>query len=119
MLLSVSEMVCTIPIGAYSIYINTAGVNLAPWISWADTHAQFSHVEMVPAIFWRQNRSFLISVVMGQWVYVFAAFLFFALFGFAEEAQKHYAATFWWIMKWFGVRPKLKSEKMQFSKLSG
>ncbi|PIL26113.1 hypothetical protein GSI_11867 [Ganoderma sinense ZZ0214-1] len=119
MLLSISEMVCTIPIGAYSIYINTAGVNLAPWISWANTHAQFSHVEMVPAVFWRQNRSFLISVVMGQWVYVFAAFLFFALFGFAEEARKHYVATFWWVMKWFGVRPKQKSEKMQFSKLSG
>lgn len=119
MLLSISEMVCTIPIGAYSIYINTAGVTLSPWISWANTHAEFSHVEKVPAIFWRQNRAFLISVVMGQWVYVFAAFLFFALFGFAEEARRHYTTIFWWIMKWFGVRPKPKSDKMQFNKLSG
>ncbi|KAH9856258.1 STE3-domain-containing protein [Lenzites betulinus] len=119
MLLSISEMVCTIPIGAYSIYINTAGVILAPWVSWADTHADFSHVEKVPAFIWRSDRAFLISVVMGQWVYVFAAFLFFALFGFAEEARKHYKLAFWWVMKWFGIRPKPKSEKMAFSKLSG
>ncbi|OJT14427.1 Pheromone B alpha 2 receptor [Trametes pubescens] len=119
MLLSISEMVCTIPIGAYSIYINTAGVTLAPWVSWANTHAEFSHVEEVPAFIWRSNRPFLISVVMGQWVYVFAAFLFFALFGFAEEARKHYRLAFWWVMKWFGIRPKPKSEKMAFNKLSG
>ncbi|KAI0776716.1 pheromone A receptor-domain-containing protein [Trametes elegans] len=119
MLLSISEMVCTIPIGAYSIYINNAGVTLSPWISWADTHANFSHVEHVPAFIWRSNRPFLIAVVMGQWVYVFAAFLFFALFGFAEEARKHYRLAFWWVMKWFGVRPKPKSEKVAFNKLSG
>ncbi|KAI0651369.1 pheromone A receptor-domain-containing protein [Trametes meyenii] len=119
MLLSISEMVCTIPIGAYSIYINTAGVILSPWVSWADTHANFSHVEEVPAIFWRSNRPFLISVIMGQWVYVFAAFLFFALFGFAEEARKHYRLAFWWVMKWIGIHPKPKNEKLAFNKLSG
>lgn len=118
MLLSISEMVCTIPIGAYSIYINTAGVILAPWVSWADTHYNFSHVEMVPAIFWRSNRPFLISVVMGQWVYIFAAFLFFALFGFADEAKRHYRLAFWWVVKWFGIRPKPQSGK-QFGKLGG
>ncbi|TBU56138.1 STE3-domain-containing protein [Dichomitus squalens] len=119
MLLCLSEMVCTIPIGVYSIYINTAGVTLSPWISWANTHADFSRVLMIPAVIWRQNRSFLISVVMGQWVYIFAAFLFFALFGFADEAKRHYAMVFWWVMRWFGIHPKPKSEKMQFSKLSG
>ena len=119
MLLCLCEMVCTVPIGVYSIYINTAGVTLSPWISWANTHADFSRVLMIPAVIWRPNRSFLISVVMGQWVYVLAAFLFFALFGFADEARRHYAIVFWWVMGWFGIRPKPKTEKMQFSKLSG
>ncbi|KAI0702576.1 STE3-domain-containing protein [Earliella scabrosa] len=119
MLLSISEMICTVPIGAYSIYINTAGVILAPWVSWEDTHYDFSHVEMIPAIFWRSQRPFLISVVMGQWVYVFAAFLFFALFGFAEESRKHYKAAFWTVMGLLGIRPKPASEKKQFGQLSG
>lgn len=105
MALAVAEMLCTIPIGAYSIYINTAGVDLEPWISWSDTHYNFSFVEEVPAFEWMSNRSFTISVQMGRWVYPFSAFLFFALFGFAGEARKNYRLGYWWIAKRFGVVP--------------
>ncbi|EMD35231.1 fungal pheromone receptor [Gelatoporia subvermispora B] len=105
MLLACAEMACTIPIGAYSIFINTDGVDLEPWISWSDTHFDFWFVEEIPALIWKSNRAFYISAEMGRWVYLFAALLFFSLFGFAEEARKHYRLAFWWVAKRLGFQP--------------
>ncbi|KAI0946033.1 hypothetical protein AcV7_010119 [Taiwanofungus camphoratus] len=105
MLLSCAEMACTIPLGAYSIYINTAGVQLAPWVSWSNAHYDFSRVVEVPAVVWTSERSYLISVEMGRWIYPFSAFLFFSLFGFAKEAQRNYRLAFNWIVKLFGRKP--------------
>ena len=55
MVLAVVEMTCTLPIGIYSIYISTKGVEIGPWISWADTHFQFGYIGQFPAIEWRAN----------------------------------------------------------------
>lgn len=112
MLLAVADIMCTIPLGVYVIYIGNKDVSLAPWISWSDTHYNFGRVAQVPALFWRSNKSFLISVELTRWLPVFCAFVFFALFGFASEAKKHYAIAFWWIAKWFGLkRPATQGNK--------
>ncbi len=97
MLLSSVEMCCTTPVSTYSIYINTDGVRLARWVSWADTHYNFGYVEMVPRVVWTSNPAYKISVEMGRWIYPLAALLFFGLFGFADEARKNYRAGFQWI----------------------
>ncbi|KAI0698257.1 pheromone A receptor-domain-containing protein [Cytidiella melzeri] len=97
MLLSCLEMSCTIPVSVYSVYIITEGFTIAPWISWADTHYNFSFVEQVPAIAWRSNTHEMISMEMSRWVYPCASLLFFALFGFADEARRHYRKAFSWL----------------------
>jgi hypothetical protein len=107
MLLSCLEMGLTTPLGIYSIYINVAGKAVQPWISWSDTHYDFSRVLQVPAIFWRANRQATIAYELGRWVYPCAAIIFFCLFGFAEEARRHYRAAFWWMVKPFGLRPRV------------
>ncbi|THH02337.1 hypothetical protein EW026_g493 [Hermanssonia centrifuga] len=106
MLLSSLDIMLTVPLGVYSIYINVKGVEIWPWISWADTHFDFSRVEMIPAFIWRSNQSSVIALEMGRWIYPCAAFLFFSLFGFASEARRHYALGFWWTAKQFGILPR-------------
>lgn len=104
-LLAVVDIMFTIPLGIYSIYIGNKGVGLAPWISWEETHFNFARVAQVPTLFWRSDRSTETAVELTRWLPVFCAFLFFALFGFAAEAQKHYRLLFWRIAGVFGFRP--------------
>jgi pheromone a factor receptor len=105
MLLALVDIMFTIPLGAYTMYIGNKGVRLAPWISWEDTHFNFARVAQIPTLLWRSDTSFTISVELTRWLPIFCAFVFFALFGFAAEATKHYALTFWWIAKPFGFSP--------------
>lgn len=106
MLLACLEMMLTIPLSAYGIYINTYGLSLAPWVSWSDTHYNFSHVEIAPAVLWRTSKMFTVQVELDRWIYPCSALLFFALFGFAQEARRHYRAAFWWVAGKFGYTPR-------------
>lgn len=105
MMLAVTDMLLTVPLGAFSIYLGTHGVELSPWISWDETHYNFSRVQLVPALFWRSDAAFQSSVELTRWLFVVSAFIFFALFGFAGEAQKHYKLVFWACVKPFGYKP--------------
>jgi pheromone a factor receptor len=101
-LLSLCEMICTIPLGAYCMYFNTHRVPLVPYVSWANIHYDFNRAELVPAVEWKSDRSFQISVELNRWIYPVCAFLFFALFGFSEEARKNYRLVFCYIAKRLG-----------------
>ncbi|KAJ8075672.1 a-factor receptor [Marasmius tenuissimus] len=105
MILSIVDILFTIPLGSYVVYIATHNVILKPWISWEDTHFNWLRVVPIPALIWRNDESFQISVELNRWLSVLCAFLFFALFGFASEAKKNYKIAFWWCMKFFGIRP--------------
>ncbi|KAI0341212.1 STE3-domain-containing protein [Trametopsis cervina] len=99
MLLSCLEMMLTIPLTSYSIYLNSHGRTLSPWISWSDAHFNFSFIETIPAVYWRSDKQYAIAVEMGRWIYPCSALLFFALFGFAEEARRNYRAGFSWLRR--------------------
>ncbi|KAE9396423.1 pheromone receptor [Gymnopus androsaceus JB14] len=105
MSLALIDIMCTVPIGIYLIYLELDGVGLQPWISWANTHFDFSHVVLVPSVIWRSDPSLVIGVQLNRWVPVACAFIFFALFGFAEEAQKNYRRAFWFFARRLGFRP--------------
>ncbi|EED83593.1 hypothetical fungal pheromone GPCR, STE3-type [Postia placenta Mad-698-R] len=114
MLLCCVEMACTVPLGVFSIYINNVGVQIAPYVSWANAHYDFSFVEKFPAIIWMSSQPFYISVQMGRWIYPGSCLLFFALFGFAEEARRNYELAFWAVAKCFGAqRPSQKNAALQ------
>nr|AWT57979.1 Pheromone receptor [Lentinula edodes]AWT57981.1 Pheromone receptor [Lentinula edodes] len=99
MLLALIDILCTIPIGIYIIYIDLKGVPLAPWISWDDTHFDFGRVVLIPAVVWRADPATTAGLQINRWLPVICAFIFFALFGFAEEAMKNYRRAFWKIKK--------------------
>jgi hypothetical protein len=88
------EMACTIPISIYNVYTAVHGLPIAPWISWEDTHYNFSRVVFVPVIIWRSDPSYRRGVEMTRRLFPTCALLFFILFGFAREAQKQYRRLF-------------------------
>ncbi|KAH9916389.1 STE3-domain-containing protein [Epithele typhae] len=100
MALACIEILFTTPLGIYELYSNGASGALQPWLGWDDTHFNFSLVLEVPAIIWRSNKSLLIPLELGRWVLPLCAFTFFAFFGFAEEARRHYRM----VLRFFSAR---------------
>ncbi|KAJ4490529.1 hypothetical protein J3R30DRAFT_95748 [Lentinula aciculospora] len=70
-----------------------------------DTHFDFSRVVLVPAVVWRSDPATVVALELNRWVPIFCAFVFFALFGFAEEAMKNYKRAFWFLARPLGFRP--------------
>ncbi|KAI6011502.1 pheromone A receptor-domain-containing protein [Pisolithus marmoratus] len=53
--LAAIEVLGTIPIGAYIIYLNVTISPIQSWISWANTHYDFSRVAQYPSVVWHVN----------------------------------------------------------------
>lgn len=94
MALALTDLVLTVPFGIYEIYSNAADGNVYPWKGWADTHYNFSRVESFPARLWRAQPAIAIPLELNRWIVPACAFVFFAYFGFAEEARKNYSAAY-------------------------
>jgi hypothetical protein len=105
MALASHELLLNFPIATYGLYLTASSEPIAPWISWANTHADFSRVDRVPAIFWRANGHTAAIVKLSRWAGVICAFFFFGFFGFAAEARKNYRLAFWAVAKRCGFTP--------------
>ncbi|KAI0298959.1 pheromone A receptor-domain-containing protein [Multifurca ochricompacta] len=92
--LSGTQIFFILPYSLYSIYFNIRVNPLNPWISWADTHFDYSHIGQFPSVIWRAIPATRTVIEINRWLIVFSAFLFFAFFGFAEEARKHYRLAY-------------------------
>jgi hypothetical protein len=94
MALASTDLLLTTSLGIWVLWVNRCVVGLSPWISWADTHSNFSCVVQVPGIYWRADPYTAASVETLRWATVACALLFFVYFGFAEEAIKNYRGGF-------------------------
>ncbi|KAJ7749701.1 pheromone B alpha 1 receptor, partial [Mycena metata] len=94
MCLASTDLMFTIPLGIWVLWVNVKVVGISPWISWADTHSNFSRVATVPGLFWRADINTVASLETTRWVTVACALLFFGYFGFADEAIKNYRSAF-------------------------
>lgn len=97
------EMLCTIPFGAFVIYINASVSEVYPWVSWANTHYDFSRVDLYASIEWRTNNISVLSIELSRWFLVICAFIFFSFFGFADEARKNYRLAYSSVAKRVGL----------------
>ncbi|KAJ7034233.1 fungal pheromone STE3G-protein-coupled receptor [Mycena alexandri] len=109
--LALTDLLCTVPLAAFTIYLNATATAISPWISFADTHFDYGRVEQIPHLLWAADRNSNIAVELTRWASPFCALAFFAFFGFAAEAQKNYAragtavsTAFWSGMGRFGVK---------------
>jgi hypothetical protein len=105
MALAMTEIIFTTPLAIFMIWLNATATPIGPWRSWEDTHFAFSRVEQIPSIFWRTNRLLVVAFEFSRWVTPLCALVFFAFFGFADEAKRHYRIAFWWLAKPFGLSP--------------
>lgn len=105
MALAITEMLCTTPLASFVIWLNATAQPIAPWRGLADAHFKFSRVEQVPAVIWRQNHLIVVSMELTRWIAPVCALVFFAFFGFAEEARRNYRMLFWAVVKPFGFSP--------------
>ncbi|CAK5271732.1 unnamed protein product [Mycena citricolor] len=109
MMIATIELIVDTPIGAYGLYLSIKHSPIHPWISWANTHYNFGFVSQVPSVFWKANPATVITLELFRWMPVVCAFVFFALFGFAAEARRHYSLAFWAIAKRLGYMPSSNS----------
>ncbi|KIK78557.1 hypothetical protein PAXRUDRAFT_834510 [Paxillus rubicundulus Ve08.2h10] len=113
MALAMTEIICTVPLASFMIWLNTTAQPVEPWVSWENTHYDFSRVAQYPAFIWTQNHWLLLAIQLTRWLVVACAFIFFAFFGFAAEARKHYRTAFWSIAKLFGASTITTSQDAQ------
>ncbi|KAF5342954.1 hypothetical protein D9758_014948 [Tetrapyrgos nigripes] len=103
MCLAATEVLFTIPLGAYAIYLNTTSFPIQPWISFADTHFGFSRVDNIPSLIWRSDKRLETPLEITRWSPVICAIIFFGYFGFADEARKNYKAFYGTVTKKLGI----------------
>jgi pheromone a factor receptor len=93
MVVSGCEILGTIPLATFYI-VKEAKLGVYPWRGWAYMHEHYSVVDQVPASIWKNNPNNVFVLEMYRWSLVLCAFVFFALFGFAEEARRHYRQVY-------------------------
>ena len=103
------------PLAIYFVHYNATVPVVSPWVSWADTHFHYSKVVQYPGIMWRFVPAVEAALEMSRWLCVFEAFLFFGLFGFAEEAIKNYKLAITTISKKTGVMTRSMSDTLTSS----
>jgi hypothetical protein len=92
--LSGTQLLFGLPLSLYYLYLNAHVVPVSPWISWEDTHFNYSHVSQIPSVIWRADPFLHAEIESTRWSVIPCAFLFFIFFGFAEEARKHYRLAY-------------------------
>jgi pheromone a factor receptor len=94
MCLAGTEILFTFPLSCWSIFLNATSDPIEPWKGWDDTHSDFSHVGQYPSVIWHLDKGEAISLETTRWFVILCAIVFFAFFGFADEARKNYRAAF-------------------------
>ncbi|KAH9936514.1 putative fungal pheromone GPCR, STE3-type [Fomitopsis serialis] len=104
--LAAVNMIFTLPLGIYTMVVN-ASTPIYVWRGLADLHYDFSAVGQYPAIVWRSSPLAARSLEFSEWSFIGCALLFFAFFGFGDEARKNYRKAYEVVAKHLGLRREL------------
>jgi len=97
------EILATIPLASWGIYVDLTATVVKPYKGFADTHFNFSHVNQIPAIIWMNQPILTLGLLTTRWSIVICGFLFFLFFGFADEARRNYRLAFHSVVKRVGL----------------
>lgn len=100
--LATIEIACTIPLALWNLYMQSRSP-LYVWKGLADLHYDFSRVDQYPSIIWLSNPLSKAALLFDIWDIIICAFVFFAFFGCAEEARKHYSMAATTVAKRIGL----------------
>lgn len=116
--LAMTEICATTPLAVFIIWLNATAAPIGPWRSWEDTHYNFSRIEQIPAVLWRQNQLTVISIELSRWLNPLCSFTFFAFFGFAHESLKNYRLAWNWFTQKLGLASPTSRHIFKSSKQS-
>ncbi|KAG6899200.1 hypothetical protein C0993_012366 [Termitomyces sp. T159_Od127] len=119
MMLAGIETFLNIPCSILAIYETYIARPMYPWRGWADTHYNFSQVFQVPAVIWRSNALVARGLELNRLGICLTAFIFFAFFGFAEEARKNYRLGLQSVTKHMGISTSITFFSSTGSKIKG
>lgn len=102
MSLAAVEALFDIPVNLYVIIAHRGDVQ--PWISWEETHFDFNRFDAFPAMLWRSAGQEAIDIERARWTVVACGLLFFAFFGFADEAIKNYKLAYNFFARKLGLK---------------
>jgi len=111
MCLATTDIFLTVPISSFGLYLNAVSKPIYPWVSWSDTHFEFSVLDVVPAAIWRRSTLSTVVLESSRWLLVLCALVFFGFFGFADEARKNYRRAYWAVASRFGAVPPSKKNR--------
>jgi hypothetical protein len=93
MAISGVEICGTIPLGTF-LLVSNARSGVTPYVSWAYTHSNYSTVHQIAGFIWKNDPTAAANLELSRWALVLCSFIFFALFGFADEARQHYRRVY-------------------------
>ena len=121
MALAGTEVLFGVPFAIAVIVINATHADIVP-LDWNDVHRStllcshcprfctqfctflvFWRVDQYPATIWKSDPVVHTSLQFTRWTTIICGLVFFAFFGFADEAQKHYKSAFESFAKRIGV----------------
>ncbi|KDQ23627.1 hypothetical protein PLEOSDRAFT_1048633 [Pleurotus ostreatus PC15] len=112
MALATVELVFNTSLNTFGTYLTITSNTIQPWRGWDDAHFDWYLVDTFPAVLWRMSTRNIISLEMGRWSVVFCSILFFAFFGFADEARKNYKLAYLTTRKLLRI-PALSKSKIK------
>ncbi|EIN05671.1 STE3-domain-containing protein [Punctularia strigosozonata HHB-11173 SS5] len=102
MALASVDLLLTIPLNSWVLWMDTVRQPVFKWVSWADTHSNFSRVVQWPRVIWSIDSMTVSALEVQRWSPIICAFIFFAFFGFAQEAKANYSRAYWSVARKFG-----------------
>ncbi|KAI0944383.1 hypothetical protein AcW1_002112 [Taiwanofungus camphoratus] len=96
MAMSLVEMFWALLVIACTLYFNYRS-GLRPWISWANVHSDFSHINQFPLLL--IPRDSLRWTYFLWWTTPISAYIFFVFFAFGQDAVKEYGACVRWVRR--------------------
>lgn len=97
------EILFTVPLAAFSIYLNLSSSSMQAYNNWDSAHADYSLIEVLPSAVWQSDALSATSVELSRYSTVLCAVVFFAFFGFADEARRNYRLAYESVAKRVGL----------------
>lgn len=117
MALATAELLFNIPITSYGMYLNITSRPIYPWKSWSDTHLAWYVIDTYPGLLWRSQKTQVVILELSRWSLIFCAFVFFAFFGFADEARRNYKRAYQAVLKKLEFSPARDTKKDTFTQV--
>ncbi|KIM26104.1 hypothetical protein M408DRAFT_10129 [Serendipita vermifera MAFF 305830] len=102
--LAAVSVVLHLPLSLWVILVNSTAYTVFPWISWEDTHSNYGRIAYFTRFLISQTPDVATQWSVTCWSVVLCGFNYFILFGFGEEAMKHYQGFIGAILKPFGIQ---------------